>query len=182
MIRQVEEYFIKFYKDKGGFKKILDVGSRDVNGNIFGIMNIGHFGKKALISGVDQFVGVDMYKDAESKGVDIKLNAHDLDQEWKEPTFDLVTCTEMLEHDDMFWLSVEQMRKVLVTGGYLFITVPSLSHGLHNHPKDYYRFFETVLTDVFFKGMEDVHTKSFSWGGNKGNVRMPDAVMGYARK
>lgn len=168
MIKQVKEFIDVFWKEKGPFKKVLDVGSLDVNGSV----------RQSITEGYEEYTGVDM---RDGQGVDVVLNGHVLTSRWPDPQFDLITCCDTLEHDDQFWLTVEQMRAVLNPGGYLLIAVPSFFHDRHEHPSDYYRFLETVLQDVFFQGYEDAHVETLAWSKGADNQR-PDEIIGYARK
>lgn len=170
MINQVKEFVTEFYKTHQPFDDVLDVGSLDVNGSIKEVL------EKCGFNG--SFVGTDMRG---GKGVDKVLNGHLLDTVWDKPTFDLITCCDTLEHDDRFWLTVEQMRKVLKPNGWLLITVPSFSHPRHNHPSDYYRFLETALKDVFFEGYLDVITQTMQWSSGADDNK-PDEILGYGRK
>lgn len=149
---------------------MLDVGSLDVNGSVREVLTRLDYG--------GAFTGIDM---RDGKGVDIALNGHDIDKKWDKPSFDLVICCDTLEHDDRFWLTVEQMRKVLKPGGWLLITVPSFFHGRHDHPSDYWRFLETSLRDSMFDGYEEVNTSAGVWSTGADNNR-PDEVFGYGRK
>ena len=169
MIKQVQEFVEDFWEEHGPLKKVLDVGSLDVSktGTI-----------RDFIPGHKKYVGLDMRK---GKNVDIVMNAHDMSKKWKRPIFGLVTCVDTLEHDLEFWRTVKNMRSVLKPGGWLLITVPSLAHPRHNHPSDYYRFFETVFNEVFFEGYEDVHVKTMAWG-KAASENSPDEILGYGRK
>lgn len=184
MITTVEKFLLQFAKKHGPFDKALDVGSLDVNGSV----------RKILKGQYKEITGIDMRK---GEGVDIVMNAHDLDKKWPNPTFDLVTCVETLEHDDRFWITVEQIKKVLKPGGWMLIAAPSLGMGKHDYPGDYYRFFASAFEQVFFKGFKDVHVATESYptacwvehpDGEKvktilqPNELKPDEILGYGRK
>lgn len=170
MIKQVQDFIEEFYKLHGPFKDVLDVGSLDVNGSVHEVfIRLGHEGG---------FTGMDM---RDGKGVDVVLNGHDIDKNWKKPSFDLVLCCDTLEHDDRFWVTVEQMRKVLKPGGWLLITVPSFFHGRHDHPSDYWRFLDTSLKDFMLQGYEDAVVVTGAWSEGANNDR-PDEIFGYGRK
>ena len=77
--------------------KILEVGSYDVNGSV-----------RPLFSRAGSYVGVDFRP---GPGVDLTMNAHCL--KFPDRSFDLVISTEMLEHDDQFWVSLQEMGRVL---------------------------------------------------------------------
>ncbi len=142
MLKQVENFVRAFWKEHGPLDKVLDVGSNDV---------YGENKMKTYIPGYKEYIGLDMRS---GENVDIVMNAHDMHKKWRKPRFDLVLCADTLEHDRRFWLTVENMRGVLKPGGWLLITVPSLMHKRHNHPSDYYRFFDSVFYEVFFKDFD----------------------------
>lgn len=107
--------------------KTLEVGSFDVNGNVRGLFS--------------DYTGVDIMA---GKNVDIVASGHDLP--FEDASFDLVLCLNTLEHDDCFWLTLAEMKRVLKTGGILFIEVPNYEYRtIHNFPADYYRFSEEAL-------------------------------------
>lgn len=160
------EYFIRdFWNEKkfdGKGLRVLDVGSRNINGSV-----------KDAITNYAEFVGVDF---VDGKDVDIVMDGHDLSKKWEKPYFDLVTCCETFEHDRAFWLTLKEMKKVLKPGGYLLITAPGMNFPQHDFPSDYYRFLPGAFTEVFFKGFEDVKVEEY---------KDPNGVvglLGYGRK
>lgn len=165
-------YFVRdFYREYGPFERVLDVGSRDINGTV---VQAFRESKKELPK---SYVGIDMI---EGSNVDIVLNGHDIHKMFPNPIFDLVTCCETLEHDNKFWLTVEQMRKVLKPGGYLLITAPGINFFHHDYPSDYYRFTEEAFKDVIFEGFEDVSVTTHS---DPNMAERPhNTVMGFGRK
>jgi len=120
----------------GPFEKVLDVGSMQVSGGCLR----GRFGNEC------EYVALDMRK---GDNVSLILNAHDIDTKFEEGYFDLVVCFDTLEHDDKFWLSVEQMKKALKKGGILAIGVPGIRCPKHDHPHDYYRFLDEGVKTMF---------------------------------
>jgi SAM-dependent methyltransferase len=146
--------------------KVLEVGSRYVNGEIRNV-----FEENGL-----EYTGLDMVA---GRCVDIVCNAHDIKKNLKRASFDLVVCVDTLEHDDKFWLSVENMRWVLKRGGWLVIKAPSLHCNIHDWPSDYYRFLEPVFKEIFFEGFKDVFTQTLV---GSGATDMPDSIVGYGRK
>jgi SAM-dependent methyltransferase len=81
--------------------------------------------------------GVDMI---EGPGVDVVADAHDLAAKFPGRQWDVVVSTEMLEHDDRFWLSLEQIRLMLKPGGILLLTARGNGFWPHGYPYDFYRF------------------------------------------
>lgn len=64
-------------------------------------------------------------------------------------SFDVVVCTEMLEHDPAFWDSIPEMKRVLRPGGHLLLTTRGIGFPFHEYPGDYWRFTETAITLLF---------------------------------
>jgi SAM-dependent methyltransferase len=126
--------------------RVLIVGALDVNGSVKP-----YFDKSTVI-------GIDL---TDGPGVDHVINAHYL----LEPDslelignteFDVVACTEMLEHDDEFWRSLYNISVLLRPGGYLILTARGARRGIegkqhgesmweHAYPDDYYRFMPNAV-------------------------------------
>jgi SAM-dependent methyltransferase len=53
--------------------------------------------------------------------------------------FDLVLCTQVLEHCDDPFLGVREIRRILRPGGHLIVSVPHVWF-YHPHPADHWRF------------------------------------------
>jgi len=90
------------------------------------------------------------------KGWSIQLGTgHDLP--WPDGYFDLVLCNSVLEHDPAFWKTLAEMKRVLK--GHIVIGVPAFVEQsrsvlqVHRYPKDYYRFGEDAVREVFFEGL-----------------------------
>lgn len=158
------ERFLEHSKIKNA--NVLEVGSLDVNGNILDLF-------KDM-----QYTGVDM---REGRNVTKVLNAHDLVAEYGSESFDLVLCFDMLEHDDAFWISIEQMRSVLKPGGYLLLGMPSRNCPYHEHPSDYWRIMGPAMSDVFLKDYEDVYL-DIQCDNQNVNNGAEDEVYGWGRK
>ena len=161
---QTDHFIAKFLQDHGFFEKVLEVGSRSLQ--VAGTLK--HFFKGS------GYVGLDMIK---GDNVDIVLNAHDIKQHFKENSFDLVICFDTLEHDDKFWITLENMKWVLKPGGYLVIGVPSRRCPLHEFPKDYWRFMPESAKAMMWD-MMDIQTQV----DIDENTQMEDEVYFYARK
>ncbi len=159
MRSQTKDFITKFLKEHPMENpKVLDVGSLDVNGNLSGFF--------------PDYLSIDM---REGPNVQQVLNAHDISSLGE---FDLVFCFDMLEHDDKFWLTLEQIKKHLSVEGYLLIGVPSLNCPIHDHPNDYYRFTEPAVK-VMFEGMEDVYIEAQKDSPDHGNF---DEIYGWGKK
>lgn len=101
----------------------LEVGSANVNGSARWFFT-GHYW------------GIDW---ADGPGVDEVMSAHKL--AYFDGVFDVVVCTEMLEHDTKPWLSVAEMARVLKPFGVLLLTARGFDakgcFQWHNPPDNY---------------------------------------------
>jgi hypothetical protein len=52
----------------------------------------------------------------------------------------VIVSTEMLEHDNEFWVSIKEMGRVLRRGGIMIITARGNGFMPHDFPSDYWRF------------------------------------------
>jgi SAM-dependent methyltransferase len=118
-----EKFYHKYCEKNIKNKKILDVGSYDVNGTMKPIFEKG------------QYVGLDMEA---GPNVDIVGVSHDIPFEKDE--FDIVISSSCFEHDDMFWISFHEMCRVLKPGGYMYVQAPS-NGPYHGWPCDNWRFY-----------------------------------------
>jgi SAM-dependent methyltransferase len=118
-----EKFYHKYCEDNIENKKILDVGSYDVNGTMKPIFQKG------------QYIGLDM---EQGPNVDIVGVSHEVPFEKDE--FDIVISSSCFEHDDMFWISYQEMCRVLKPGGYMYVQAPS-NGPYHGWPGDNWRFY-----------------------------------------
>lgn len=85
-------------------QRVLEVGSLDINGSV-----------RQFFEECDYF-GIDL---GPGPGVDLVIAAHEL---WMTETYDVVICSEALEHDRYWELSLEQMWTNLKSGGLFVFT------------------------------------------------------------
>jgi len=109
-------------------KRILEVGSKNVNGSLRDICM--EFNPK-------EYIGIDI---EEGEGVNRLCNVYELTEEFDADYFDIVICTEVLEHLSMWELAIKNMEDVLKVGGKILLTTRSFGFGKHDHPRDYWRF------------------------------------------
>lgn len=112
----------------GRLGDVLDVGSLDVNGSLRGLF---------LIEGVGDYLGVDLVC---GRGVDQVASAHALPFDTE--SFQVVVCTEMLEHDTAPWLSIREMHRVLKADGFLILSTRGNGFPEHDFPGDCWRFMK----------------------------------------
>lgn len=121
-------------------KRVLEVGSRDVNGSIRRII------KDCFPS---SYVGVDMMA---GPCVDEVLKAEDLVARFGAESFDTVISVETLEHVEFWQKAVMAMKAVLRPGGILAITTRAPGFPMHAHPSDFWRFtlddFRKIFADL----------------------------------
>lgn len=118
-------------------KKVLEVGSLDVNGSTRGMME--------LLEPAS-YIGVDIRPGPK---VDRICAASELVTTFGAESFDVVVSTEMLEHAEDWRGAVSNMKRVLTPGGLLLCTTRSPGFPLHDHPGDYWRFTRQDALEIF---------------------------------
>ena len=122
--REFGRHFLACYWGETS-RRILDVGSRDLNGSL-----------RPFCPAGAQFVGVDL---EDGEGVDVVLTdpyAYPFDDRH----FDLVVSTSCLEHDPMFWLTFLECLRVVKPDGFVYFNCPS-NGPYHAFPSDHWRFY-----------------------------------------
>ncbi|WP_405269135.1 class I SAM-dependent methyltransferase [Methanobrevibacter sp.] len=122
------QYFKDNYLNPDDDLKILDVGSFDRNGDY----NYG------MILNEEKWTykGLDL---KEGNNVDIVVEDPYNWKEIEDEAFDVVVSGQAFEHIEFFWLTLEQIKRVLKTEGLFCLIVPS-SGPVHRNPYDCYRF------------------------------------------
>ena len=113
-----EKFYKKYCEKNIQTKKVLDVGSYDVNGTLKPIFEKGNY------------IGLDMEK---GPNVDVVSNAHEIP--FQDNHFDIVLSSSCFEHDDMFWETFLEMCRVLKPGGYMYLQAPQ-NGPYHGWPGD----------------------------------------------
>ena len=130
------QYIKDTYLNPNEELKILDVGSFDKTGTY----NYG------LILNEDKWTyqGVDLI---EGNNVDIVVeNGYDW-QEIEDESYDVIISGQAFEHIEYFWLTMEQIKRVLKKDGIICIIAPS-SGPVHKNPYDCYRFNENGMKSL----------------------------------
>ena len=113
---------------------VLEVGSYDVNGTVRPIV-------EAL--GPGSYLGIDIDT---GPGVDVVCS---LDRAYVQfGSFDLVICTEVLEHVVDWKPSLLALVDLVLPAGYLLITTRSPGFPYHPYPIDTWRYTTEALTDA----------------------------------
>jgi predicted SAM-dependent methyltransferase len=120
------QIFYDAYIPKGQNVQVVEIGSQNVNGGLRDIFQTPY----------THFVGLDF---VEGPGVDRVL-----DDPYKLPyginTVDVLLCSSVLEHCEMFWVMFLEMVRVVKPGGLIYINVPS-NGDFHRWPVDCWRFY-----------------------------------------
>ncbi|HAU07826.1 MAG: hypothetical protein A2568_03515 [Candidatus Yanofskybacteria bacterium RIFOXYD1_FULL_44_17] len=88
-------------------------------------------------------IGLDVNK---GRGVDVVADAHDLP--FEDGKFDIILCTEVLEHLHSPHVAISEMKRVLKVGGKLILTTRFI-FPIHDAPGDYFRYTKYGLRYLF---------------------------------
>lgn len=118
------KFYTKYCAEDISTKKVLDIGSQDVNGTMKPIFELAH-----------EYVGLDQ---SEGKNVDIVSSSHNINL--PDQSFDIIISSSCFEHDPMFWVTFSEMCRLVKPGGYIYICAPSVGP-YHAYPIDNWRFY-----------------------------------------
>lgn len=118
-------------------KSVLEVGALDVNGSLRPAI-------EAL--GPASYIGVDIVM---GRGVDRVCRAEDLASTFGKESFDVVVCSELLEHVLDWKMAVHNMKAVLRRGGVMLITTRSRGFPCHDFPHDHWRYETDDIKEIF---------------------------------
>lgn len=123
------ENFKNTYLNPDENLKILDVGSFDGSNRSFNHRKIFNTEKWT-------YEGLDLKK---GPNVDIVVKNPYKWNNIKKETYDVIISGQVFEHIEFFWLTMEQINRVLKPGGFCCIIAPSAGP-VHKNPLDCFRF------------------------------------------
>lgn len=118
-------------------KRILEVGSYDVNGSARNYIEFWH---------PSEYVGVDI---EEGPGVDVVCDAEKLTDIFPEESFDIVFSTELLEHVSHPKKVISNLKRLCKQNGTILLTTRSYGFQFHPFPYDFWRFELSDMQDIF---------------------------------
>lgn len=131
---------------------ILDVGSAIVDPTQ-------HSNRDAMTNPNWRITGLDI-----EPGLNVEVVVAD-PYDWREVesgSVDVVTCSEVFEHAEYFWVTIHEIARVLRPHGLAFITSPSAGP-LHRYPVDCWRFYDDGLPAVARYGGLTVLEAQVQW-------------------
>jgi len=152
-------------------KRVIEVGSMNVNGSLRETIEA---------HGPAKYIGVDL---GEGPGVDEVCPAEALVARFGEESFDLVVCTEMLEHVREWRVVVTNLKRLVASGGVLLVTTRSRGFPYHEYPFDYWRFepedMRAIFADFSIEVLErDTYMPGVFMKARRTNTAKPEPDLG----
>lgn len=124
-------------RDEVAGKRVIEVGSRNVNGSARRIIESMH---------PAEYVGVDIEAAPE---VDVICDIEKLAEKFDAESFDLVVTTEVLEHVRDWRIAMSNLKRMCRPGGVVIVTTRSYGFAYHGYPFDYWRYEVSDMRSLF---------------------------------
>jgi 2-polyprenyl-3-methyl-5-hydroxy-6-metoxy-1,4-benzoquinol methylase len=128
---------INLTKEDIAGKKVIEIGSYDVNGSIRSIIES---------SNPAEYMGVDL---EEGPGVNLVCSAEEIINCFNEEAFDVVISTEMIEHVLDWRKVISNIKNICKPDGIIILTTRSYGFPFHPSPTDFWRFEYEDLESIF---------------------------------
>lgn len=125
MHKCLARYSLVSQESKGKSKCVLDIGGANVNGSY----------RSLFPAPLYNYLTADI----SPSGVDIILE-DPYSVPLPDSSIDLVISGQMLEHCEFFWLTFQEMVRLIRPDGFIFLIAPSAGP-IHRYPVDCYRFY-----------------------------------------
>lgn len=119
-------------------KKVLEIGSRYVNGSVR------PFVERFLMPA--SYVGIDI---EQGRYVDLVVPVGQLVSRFGPDSFDVIISTETLEHLQDWKDAITNIKAALKTGGLLYLTTVRKGYGYHGYPYDFWRYEGDDMREIF---------------------------------
>lgn len=119
-------------------KKIIEVGAYDVNGSLRPIIE--------SWAEPSEYIGVDIVR---GHGVDVVCMAERMINVFGKERFDIVICTELIEHVRDWKKVVSNIKNICKPNGVIIITTRSKGFKYHGFPYDFWRYELHDLKKIF---------------------------------
>ena len=118
-------------------KRVLEVGAYDVNGTC-----------RPYIESLSpqQYIGIDIRL---GPCVDLICDVEEIEARFGAYSFDILLCTEVLEHVEDWRTAVRNLKAVIRPSGVILLTTRSRGFHLHDYPGDYWRFGVGDMKQIF---------------------------------
>jgi SAM-dependent methyltransferase len=116
---------------------------------------------ESWLVGADEYIGIDIRNGPKVDFVIDHTKPWPLDDD----TFDVVLCTQVLEHVPHTEQLLRSIQQVMKPGGVLIVTAPFI-YNAHGIPEDYHRFSVYGMEKLLSESFEIVETKSLGGIGS----------------